>query len=171
MVELKALNLHWLEDTDTERDLCAHGSVYLKLDDEIVSEANPTDWTVSTAAYYLLKTLKENHNTAENAHLIPHCGFTMWEMSENKELYIGGCDTGIDWNISHSEGKVIHEIAKGKFIETSFDEWRNAVCDFSDEVMRFYEISSPKIVDDEADKKGFELFMREWKKLREEAFN
>ena len=171
MVELKVLNLHWLEDTDAERDLCAHGSVYLKLNDEIISEAKNNDWTVSTAAYYLLKTLKENHSASGNEFLIPHCGFTMWEIGEEKQLYIGGCDTGLNWNITHSKGKVIHEIGKGEFIEINLAEWRNAVCDFSDEVMKFYENSLPKIIDDEEDKKGFELFMREWKKLREEAFD
>lgn len=171
MVELKVSNLHWLENTDAEKDLCAHGSVYLRLNDEIVSEAKQTDWTVSTAAYYLLKTLKENHNAKEDDFLIPHCGFTMWEIGEQKELYIGGCDIGINWNIKHSKGTVIHEIKKDIFIETDFDEWRNAVCNFSDEVMNFYKSSPPKIVDDEEDKKGFELFMREWKRLRAEAFN
>ncbi len=171
MVNLKALNIHWLENTDAERDLCAHGSVYLKLDDEIISDAKTNDWTVSTAAYYLLKTTKGNHLASENNHLIPHCGFTMWEIGEEKELYIGGCDIGLNWNITHQKDKVIHEITKDRFIETNFDEWRNAVCNFSDEVMKFYESSPPKIVDDEEDKKGFELFMREWKKLRAEAFD
>ena len=171
MVELKVLNLHWLENTDTERDLCAHGSIYLKLGDKVTSEEKPDDWTVSTAAYYFLKTLKGNHEVNKNSNLIPHCGQTMWEIGEEKELYIGGCDIGINWNIIHSQGKVIHEIAKGEFIETDFDEWRNAVCNFSDEIMNFYETSLPKIVDDAEDKKGFELFMKEWKRLRTEAFD
>jgi hypothetical protein len=170
MVELKAINLHWLENTEAERDLCAHGSVYLKLGDKIISEEKPDDWTVSAAAYYLLKTLKGNHNISEDSDLIPHCGHTMWEIGEEKELYIGGCDIGINWSITHSLNKVIHEIAEGEFIETNFDQWRDEVCKFFDEVMKFYETSSPKIVDDEEDKKGFELFMKEWKRLRAEAF-
>ena len=170
MVELKALNLHWLENCEAERDLCAHGSVYLKLGDKIVSEEKPDDWTVSAAAYYFLKTLKENHSISEDSHLIPHCGHTMWEVGEEKELYIGGCDIGVDWNITHLLHKVIHEIVEGEFVETDFDQWRDEVCKFSDEVMKFYEISSSKIIDDEEDKKGFELFMKEWKRLRAEAF-
>jgi hypothetical protein len=171
MIELKVLNLHWLEGSEAERDLCAHGSVYLKIGNIIFSEEKPEDWTVSTTAYYFLKTLKGNHDTEGKSNLIPHCGHTMWEIGEEKELYIGGCDIGIDWNITHSQGKVIHKISKDKFIETDFEEWRNAVCNFSDEVMKFYEVSSPKIVDDEEDKKGFELFMKEWKRLRAEAFD
>ncbi len=150
--------------------MCAHGSVYLKLSSKIISEEKPDDWTVNATAYYFLKTLKENHNISENSHLTPHCGHTMWEVGEEKELYIGGCDIGIDWNVTHSLNKVIHEIVEGEFIETDFDEWRAAVCNFSDEVMKFYETSSPKIIDDEEDKKGFELFMKEWKRLRAEAF-
>lgn len=171
MVELKVSGLHWLNNTDTERDLCAHGSVYLKLNDEVISKAEPNDWTVSAAAYYLLKTLKENHSMSENSDLIPHCGFTMWEVGEEKELYIGSCDIGLNWNIIHSKGRVIHAISEDEFVETDVDEWRKAVCDFSDEVVNFYENSSPKIVDDDQDRKGFELFMKEWKRLRAEAFD
>lgn len=171
MVELKALNLHWLENSEPERDLCAHGSVYLKLNNNVVSEFEPTDWTVNTSAYRLLKTLKENHIASEDDFLIPHCGFTMWEIGEEKELYIGGCNIGINWSIRHSEDKLIHEIAKDVCIETDFNEWRNAVCSFSDEIMKFYEKSSPKLIEDEEDKKGFELFIREWKRLRAEAFD
>ena len=169
MVELEVLNLHWLENTEAERDLCAHGSVYLKLGDKVISEEKPDDWTVSATAYYFLKTLKENHDAAENTYLIPHCGHTMWEIGEEKELYIGGCDIGINWKITHVQDKVVHQFGNDN-IETDFDEWRNAVCKFSDDVMNFYEVSLPKIVNDEEDKKGFELFMKEWERLRAEAF-
>jgi hypothetical protein len=96
MVELKVLNLHWLENTEAERDLCAHGSVYLKIGDIVFSEEKPDDWTVSATAYYLLKALKENHDGSSEFQLIPCCGFTMWEIGEEKELYICHCGIGIN---------------------------------------------------------------------------
>jgi hypothetical protein len=173
MIELKALNLHWLGENDTEwqRDLCAHSSVFLKIKDKIVSDENLGDWTVSAAAYYLLKTLTENHNEKEDPQLFPCCGFNMYAVGDNNdELLILNCPSGINWSITHKPNYLIHQFENSEIIETDFAEWRNAVCNFSDEVMSFYETSAPKIVDDDADKKGFELFIKEWKRLRAEAF-
>jgi hypothetical protein len=172
MVELKAFNLHWLENSDAERDLCAHGSVYLKIGDYVVSNEDSDDWTVSASAYYFLKALKENHDGDTAPQLIPHCGFNMYAVGDNNdELLIVGCPNGINWTIIHLENKVIHQFGDSKIIETTFDEWQEAVCNFSDEIMNFYSDSPAKIVDDEENKKGFEFFMNEWKRLRLEAFN
>ncbi len=172
MIELKALNLHWLKDTESERDLCAHGSMYLKIDDKIVCDENAGEWTVSASAYYLLKSLKENHDGTIEPQIIPCCGFNMYAVGdESNELLIFGCANGINWTITHERHLLIHQFGDGEIIETDFDEWRNAVCNFSDEIINFYESSPPKIVDDEEDKNGFELFMREWKRLRAEAFD
>lgn len=170
MVELKSLNLHWLENSEAERDLCAHSSVYLKIDSKIVSDENAGDWTVSASAYYLLKSLKENHDGSVEPQLLPCCGFNMYAVGDNNdELLIIGYPSGINWTVAHKQNKVIHQF-EDEILETDFDEWRNAVTEFSDAVMSFYEISSPKIIDDDEDKKGFELFMKEWKRLRAEAF-
>lgn len=170
MIELKALNLHWLENAEAERDLCAHGSIYLKIDDKIVSDGRSDIWTVSASAYYLLKALKDGHDGNGEPQLIPCCGFNMYAVGDNDdELMIVGCQTGINWTIARKQNKIAHQFAGGGMIETDFGEWRDAVCSFSDEIMNFYERSEPKTVDDEEDRKGFALFMREWKRLRMEA--
>ncbi len=172
MVELKVLNLHWLENTKAERDLCVHSSVYLRICDKIVSNEISGDWTVSSSAYFFLKSLKLTHDENSPSQLLPCCGFTMYALGDNyDELLIMGCSSGINWTITHEQNQIIHQFEDGKVVKTSFDEWRSAVCNFSDEVMEFYESSSPKIVDDEEDRRGFELFMREWKLLRAEAFD
>jgi hypothetical protein len=174
MIELKALNLHWRGNNDLEkqRDLCAHSQVFMKIENKIVSDASLEDWTVSASAYYFIKSLKTNHDGKIEPQLIPCCGFNMYAVGvNNNELLISGCPNGINWTIKHSENKVVHQFEDGEIIETDFNEWRNVVCDFSDEVMKFYEVSLPKIVDDYEDKKGFELFMKEWKRLRAEVFN
>ena len=170
MIELKALNLHWLENIRAEEDLCAHGSVYLKLENKVVSEKTPDDWTVSASAYYLLKTIKENHTENSTNQLIPHCG-TIWGINNEIESEILGCNYGLNWTVSHTENKVIHQFDDGEVIKTDLNEWRNAVCKFSDEVTNFYRISLPKLFEDEEDKKAFEFFMNQWKKLRAEAFD
>ena len=172
MVELKALDLHWFEGSEEERDLCAHSSVYLKIGIKSISDEKAGDWTVSASAYYFLKSLKETHDGSIEPQLIPCCGFNMYVVGDNNdELLILGCPNGINWTILHKPNKIIHQFENGEIIETDFDEWRDVVCNFSDEIMNFYEISLPKVVDDEEDRKGFELFMKEWKRLRIEAFN
>lgn len=173
MIELRAVNLHWRGNTDSEkqRDLCAHSQVFLRIGNKTVSDANSEDWTVSAAAYYLLKSLKVDHDQMADYQLIPCCGFNMYAVGDKSdELLITGCSNGINWTITHNEGKVTHQFQDGEIIEIDFDKWRKAVCDFSDQVMKFYQSSLPKIADDEEDKKGFGLFMKEWKRLREEAF-
>lgn len=74
MITLKAINLHWI--TTVDLDLCAHGQVIFKIREKIVSDESSGDWTVSAAAYNLLKTLGGNHDGNELAQLIPCCGFT-----------------------------------------------------------------------------------------------
>jgi hypothetical protein len=173
MIELQAKKLYWHYAADPPRDLCAHGAVFLKIGDKIVSDGVDVEWTLSTAAYYLLKTLNEDHYATKESYdfLIPHCGHTMWAVGDaNDELVLQGCDIGIDWTISRKGNTVVHTFSESEIIETTFDEWRDVVCQFSDEVWSFYESSEPKIVEDKDDRAGFELFLSEWKRLRLEAF-
>ena len=173
MVELEARNLYWHYAADPSRDLCAHGGVFLKIGDKLVSDGTETDWTLSAAVYRLLRTIKEDHHpNIEKSYdfLIPHCGHTMWAVGDsNDELLVTGCDIGIDWTVTHKHNFVTHTFSENEVIEVPLSEWRQAVYKFSDEVSKFYELSDPKIVDDDFDRKGFELFNSEWKRLKAET--
>lgn len=106
MIELKALNLHWLENLPEEVDKCAHSSVYLKIKDKLVSDETSGDWTVSSSAYYFLKSLKEVHDEISASQLLPCCGHSFFIVGENNdELVILGCLSGINWKITRSEKK------------------------------------------------------------------
>ncbi len=169
-IELKATNLHWLEESSPFEDYCLHGGVYLRLGDTVLSDGNDEDWTVSTAAFNLLKTLKQNHDLGGERPLIPHCGHSMWlAEGEPDGLYLGGCDIGIDWTIQHESGKVVHKLGGSRTVEMSSDIWRNAICQFSDEVFEFFMSAWPKNIADESDFKGFELFMSLWRQYRAAA--
>lgn len=166
-IDLRATNLHWLEESDPFEDCCLHGAVYLRIGDTLLSDGNDLSWTVSTAAFNLLKTLNENHELGDQRPLIPHCGHTMWVVeSEPDSLYLGGCDIGIDWTIQHEPGKVLHKLGGDRNVETSPDVWRKAVCQFSDDVFEFFMTAWPKNITDEDDLKGFELFMSLWRQYR-----
>ncbi|HMJ09457.1 MAG TPA: hypothetical protein VK468_10655 [Pyrinomonadaceae bacterium] len=171
-IELRATNLHWLEVSNPFEDCCVHGGVCLTIGDIQVSDGIESDWTVSTAAFNLLRTLEHDHTIKNERPLVPHCGHTMWVVnSEQDGLFLGGCDIGIDWEVRHRSDKVLHIFGKDKTVETSREIWRSEVCKFSDEVYAFFLTAWPKVIQDEDDRKGFELFMQLWTEMRARAFN
>ncbi len=170
MIELKALNPHWLETfEEPEYDLCVHSPVLLKIGDKIVSNKQSGDWTISASAYEFLKTLRNNHSTDGNEQLLPCCGFNFWKVENN--IIFGNCGTGMSWDILHDNDKIIHKFNDGKEIEINFDEWRIAVVKFTDDVLEFYESSAPRKFSDDESEKEFGFFISELKRLRKEAFD
>lgn len=168
MIELKALNPHWLDSfEEPEYDLCVHSPVWLKIDDKIVSNEESGDWTVSASAYEFLRSLKENHNSDEDEQLLPCCGFNFWKTGN--KIFFGNCGTGMNWDISLGEDHISHRFEDGDQIKVNFNEWRDAVVRFADEVLEFYRTSEPRKFSDDESKKNFEFFLSELKSLRSEA--
>jgi hypothetical protein len=164
-VILKAKNLHWLGESETERDLCLHGFVDLSIGGKSLSDENSGEWTVCVASYNLLKTVNNNYTKSTfNSQLIPCCGHSKYcDMGES--IFITGCSNGVDWNITHKDRKIIHSFDDGEEIETSHSEWAKAVVEFSDDVMDFYEQSSERVPSDEHEKEALRRFLAEWKQL------
>ena len=74
--ELKIIDLHWIKNVDDPIDLCAHGQVYLKIGEEILSNEQAGDWTLSAAALLLMRTIKMDYKKGDfGSQLIPCCGF------------------------------------------------------------------------------------------------
>ena len=101
--------IHWLSQENTNTDLCAHGNIKVEIGDELIAGMNKDEnWTISATALFLLRTLERNH-TKENQvgeHLIPCCGHFLVFTDDMEELYIGGCSSGIDWEVIHENGFV-----------------------------------------------------------------
>ncbi|MDQ3634761.1 MAG: hypothetical protein M3405_09680 [Acidobacteriota bacterium] len=168
MIELKVLNPHWLEGNEnTEYDLCVHSPVWLKIGDRVVSNEESGDWTVSASAYLFLRSLDENHFSSEYEQLLPCCGFNFWNVED--KIFFSNCGTGMNWDILHKKDKIVHRFSNSEEIEIDCDEWKNAVVEFSDDVLSFYKKSKPRKFSDEESKKEFEYFMSEFKRLRKEA--
>lgn len=162
--------MHWIEKGDPITDCCVQGGVYLRLGEIEVADGTDLDWTVSTAAFNLLRTLFENQPLTGREAIIPHCGHTMWPLeTEPDGLYLPNCDIGINWSITHDGNQIVHEFQDGTKVALALSEWRSAVCKFADEVMAFMHTAWPKIIDDEQDRQGFELFLSLWKRRRAEA--
>ena len=169
-VDLKVVEMHWLEEGDPHDDCCVHGRVYLKLGDRIVSSGDE-EWTLSTAAFRLLATISVSHARNIDNALVPCCGFTMWRIeSEPDGLYIPNCNSGIDWTINHPESDVVeHVFSDGETLLTNLCEWSTAVSQFSDQVRDFFQTAWPKNFYDDDSRLGFELFMSLWRERRELA--
>jgi hypothetical protein len=169
-IELRATQMHWLEENDPFADCCVHGGVYIRIGQTLVSDGKDDSWTISTAAFNFLRSIFHDHAMLGEEPLVPHCGFTMWLVeSEPDGLYMPNCDLNINWSISHKGDQVHHEFKDGTICETSLVAWKEAVCGFADEVYEYFQTAWPKVINDEMNRDGFELFMRLWRGRRAAA--
>lgn len=169
-VEIRPAGLRWLEKGDPHDDYCVHGGIFLRLGDAIISDG-VTEWTVSTAAFRLLGTVSNDHNTEMDEALIPCCGFNMWpEKSARDGIYIPNCSNGIDWVVRHPAPNVIeHAFADNQILYTNREQWTKAAIEFSDPIRAFYSTAWPKNFYDEESRLGFERFLSLWDERRRSA--
>lgn len=162
--ELRILKLNWLKGYDDNgTDLCLHGTIFLKIGDEIVS--NPEEeLTLSAAALFLLRSLRENWNpeTAENL-LFPHCGHSMFPQKNSRVIVIG-CDFGIDLTIHHEVNQQVRlTTLNGTSILIAEADFQKIVLDFAQQIEKFYEKSPRKLPEDKEDLAGYEDFWQEFR--------
>lgn len=168
--DIKILDLHWITDVDEPADLCAHGHVYLKIGDQIVSDKSTGDWTLSSTALSLLRTIEKDYEKDDYSNqLLPCCGHFFIADDNQKTVIIQGCDTGIDWKIIHTnDNKVRHVLNNGNEATIDKDIYKNIVFNFADTVEQFFKDSKPKTIPtDDFDKKGYLTFWKEWRNLRD----
>jgi hypothetical protein len=154
---------------DDPQDFCAHSEVEFTVDGDVLVLASAGDWTVSSSALFLLRTLWQSH-TKQNPvgeHLFPCCGHSMYVVDGQDDVAVLGCPNGIDFEVIRSLDDVIITSADRQKHRVSFAEWRDAVCAFSDAVRCFYAKCAPK--QPSYDVKGFEKFMAEWERRRSSA--
>jgi hypothetical protein len=166
--DLKIIDLHWIKNEDDPNDLCAHGHVYLKIGDEIVSDGETGDWTLSSTALSLMRTIEQDYkkNDYDNQ-LLPCCGHFIIADDKEETVTIQGCDTGINWTITHRNETVEHQTDKGEKAIIKKGDYRKIVFSFADKVEQFYKDSQPKIIPtDDFDRKGYLTFWKEWRRLR-----
>src|SRR4051812_8858786 len=100
LFEIKLLDTYWITGVDDPNDLCAHGHVLVRIGEEVVSDKNKSDVTVSAAALHLMRTITKNYKKNDFAsQLIPHCGHFIISEAHNEFVIISGCPIGIDWTI------------------------------------------------------------------------
>ena len=167
---IELLETHWISDEDTQTDLCAHGQMRVIIGTEtVVDQLEKDGWTISATAQFLLRTLERNH-TKENPvgdQLIPCCGHLLVFDNEMDEVYIAGCSSGIDWEVTHKYGIVTLKTKNGTETKIDFTHYKNQVLKFVDKVEQFYKYSIEKeIPKDDFDRKGYLQFWKEWNEKR-----
>jgi hypothetical protein len=166
--DLKILDLHWIKNEDDPNDLCAHGHVYLKIGDEVVSDKETGDWTVSSTALSLMRTIAKDYKKNDNDNqLLPCCGHFIIADDTEETVTIQGCENGINWTIVHTNGTVEHTTDKGEKGIIVKEDYKNLIFDFADQIEQFYKESRPKLIPaDDFDRKGYLTFWKEWRRLR-----
>src|ERR1700722_169303 len=98
-VILQPVRLTWVKGlADDPHDLCAHGCVDFRIDDNILVDPDKgPKLTVSAAALYLLRTLSGSHtlNAPVGEHLFPRCGHSMFKVPDSDDVLLTGCDGGV----------------------------------------------------------------------------
>lgn len=167
---IEIIENHWLFTEDIHSDLCSHGKVKVEIGNELIAGIkDDEDWTLSATALFLLRTLERNH-TKENQvgeHLIPCCGHFLVYRDDMDEVYVGGCPSGIDWEVIHENGNVKLKTESGKETTITFDLYKTQVLNFVDKIEIFFkESGEKKIPEDEFDRNGYLEFWNEWNKRR-----
>ena len=171
-IEIKILRQHWVIDNGEydRADLCSHGKLFLRIGDEILSDENSKTWALSATGLYLLRTLKSDYTIKDFGNfLVPCCAHLIIPDDHINHVDIFGCSHGLDWNIRHEDGNVIYTSEKGSTGKVTFEEYKDMVLNFTDQLELFYGDPNEKIVPfDEMEQNGFKQFWLEWNELKNE---
>jgi len=166
--EFHLLNIHWFDDNISTEDLCAHGKVFIKINNEIISDNNSKDWTLTVTGLYLLRSLNNNYEPyMYNGFLLPCCGFDFW-LDDNDKVFFTGCNDGIDMFIEHNEDKNV-KIKTLNGVETIINksEFANIIYKFISEIEAFY-LNNEKRKPNKENEEGYKAFWDEWNYLKRE---
>lgn len=159
------LMLCWLSGMPEENDLCAHGSVRIRIGSQVLEG----EVSMSAAALHLLRTVKDDHAPDDLAKLFPTDGFCWTPASEEYPygIYLGGCPNGgFDGTVTHEDGFVRIALEDVPAVRVPQEDYRAEVFRFADAVEKFFRESKPKIVKDVLDKMWYPLFWKEWHSIR-----
>jgi hypothetical protein len=161
--ELEIMEQGWLDVPDAERDdLCSHGDLRLVIGGRVIAAGDGSgDYTISTSALSLLRTLESDHGRGPRVvptSLVMHCGM----------LLMTSCPEGIDWSVSHQDGRVLlADVVKneterfpGLAAELSEDEYRRSIVAFAEAAKEPFAAVEKSL--DESTRAEYEAFWREY---------
>ncbi|MGH3136687.1 MAG: hypothetical protein ACRDPV_09375 [Gaiellaceae bacterium] len=153
--EIEIVSQSWIpDDAEGARyDLCTHGDLRLVIGGHVILPGDgENEFTISTSALALLRTLESDHKPAPP--LEGTSGSREWlndscvPMTEKLVMHCGmlamlSCPNGADWSVTHLGGRVrLHDVVRvdehgeTRFpdisIELRFDEYRRSVVTFAE---------------------------------------
>lgn len=165
--EIKIKKLYWIDGSqDNKEDLCLHGDLQIRLNDQIV-QYSPT---VSATGLRLLRSLFEDHQGGNGEQLFPCCGNTMLANKQVNRVEIIGCDQGLDWSVKHEAGLVTIEADENLKTTYYYLQYKKEVLNFTKQIEDFYKKAGERILpEDEMDREGYLAFWKEWRNLRDKS--
>jgi hypothetical protein len=171
---LELLDQQWVDNEPLNvSDGCSHGRIRLVINGvQIVAEGDE-EWTVSTSALKLLRTVFSDYASERSGPLILHCGMVM----------MAGCPIRVSWDVLHREDLVeisnvirvptTNEATVLRFpaADTSLTlvDYGRPILQFADDVARFFSTSQPRRFTDDYDRAEFQSFIKEFDEKREMA--
>ena len=171
---LEVVDQSWVDSNPRNVcDLCSHGKLQLIINGVQIVAADDGEWTASTSALMLLRTLFGDHVGERGGPLILHCGMLM----------MASCPISVSWDVQHREGLVeIRNVIKvpttNKATAVTFAdaetaltlvEYGRPILQLADDVARFFSTSRPRRLTDDCERTAFESFSREFDEKREMA--
>lgn len=167
-------NLHWMSESPLT-DLCAHGSVRIRLGDRIIEES---DLCLTTAALFLMRSVHENSkanaaSTFVSKQLIPHCGHS-WIAAGSDVIVLSGCPIGIGWRVENLADRVVlsdfewvsdtsgQSAISLDPIDVPSTDYARAILDAVDTVKIFHCSQPQRIFTDEDARDGYRAFWNEF---------
>jgi hypothetical protein len=169
--EIEIITQGWTGSTEEDAesvDLCSHGDIRLMIGDCLIAPGDGEgDYTISTSALALLRTLESDHSPKRPVagSLVLHCGMLM----------MLSCPIGIDWSVTHFGGRVrLHDVVRydsvdetqatrfpGLEVELSEDDYRRQVAAFAEKARGLFE-GVDKVFHDDSDRQEYDEFWREY---------
>jgi len=151
------------EPESARADLCSHGDVRLVIGGRVVAAGDVGEYTISTSALALLRTLESDHTSGSGDQLVLHCGL----------LLMTSCPIGIDWSVTHSDGEVrLSEVVRCDELGTVVafpeievvlpqSEYRGQIVHFAEKAKRPF-AGAEKVFADDVDRQLYEEFWGEY---------
>jgi len=180
--EIEVTSQGWLDESElsVRYDLCTHGDLRLVIGGHVILPGDgENEFTISTSALTLLRTLESDHSLAPpfegtsgsrewlndlgvpiTEKLVMHCGM----------LAMISCPIGVDWRVTHGEGRVrlqdvvhVHALGEMRFYDLSaelpFEEYRRSVVAFAEKAKEPFVGVVKEFDEDDYDR---ELYPRFW---------
>ena len=161
--EIAITHQGWIDPDleDAPGDLCSHGDIRLVIGGTEIASGEGGEYTISTSALALLRTLESDHSPAQPVAslLILHCGM----------IDMLSCPAGIDWRVTHLAGGVVRveDVVKDGTlrlagpVDVLEERYRAQVVGFAEEAKRLF-VGATKEPPSPYDQELYEQFWSEY---------